>query len=325
MEFGLSTDFIADTPTALNYADVIVHVADKDSEKRLKAHKVVLAQSPYFHRIFQYVGNMPFVHVSFYTFHSSIVENAIKLLYGHKISILAKHSNKFCEFLKVLEVKYVKKDTKSDKNDTIRKSPADDNDGAQVEEKDSDEIAKEANERRRKAKSPENPPPTKVTKPTEETESESFDEDMDKWTATPHDRLDDIDFDVVLSAKKKTVYKCKHCNYKHNIFTKAEQHFIHKHQDPGNAPEVLKAATISHITGKQNFEMTKTQLQQDCDSFIAKYKLKSIVDDLRDHQKKVQNLDSKNLYPTLKSKKTSLITQLNAAIGVIENYLKGLK
>ena len=77
MEFKLSKKFSADSSTSEKYADVLIHVADKKTVKRFKAHKMILAQhSPYFDRIFEFTENSPLIHICFAT-HPANVENAM--------------------------------------------------------------------------------------------------------------------------------------------------------------------------------------------------------------------------------------------------------
>jgi hypothetical protein len=114
MKFELRNPFSSSGPISDKYADVCLHVGDK--EKRIKAHKLILAyHSPYFDRIFQCSGNIPIIHVCFPAVHPETVENAIKLMYGNSINVLSKYSKKFSEFLRSLEVNYDKgKMTESD-------------------------------------------------------------------------------------------------------------------------------------------------------------------------------------------------------------------
>ena len=334
MEFMINSVFSADSPTSLKYADVIVHVADTGAGKRFKAHKMVLAQySPYFDRIFQYVGNMPFVHVCFHTYHPSIVENAIKLLYGHPVEILAKYSKKFCEFLKVLEVEYrteTIKEIDGKKNISATVVPntvaVDFNQKNLESDKSEDEIEKRNNDRRRKANFPEKQPPEKERRKesTYQKPSNSSRQSYDKWTETTEERLNEIDFDVIITEAGGKIYKCQHCENIQKTFFYAEKHFTTKHQDPGDAPKILKEASIFATSAKSTFADFKNQINQGCNMLLAKNTLLGLVEDLREHMDKLESLEDKKLYRNLKQKKSDFISQLGNVIQTIEYYLEGL-
>ena len=107
MDFNLKRKLVADNSTAKKYSDVLVHVAFKDTVKRFKAHKFVLAQhSKYFDNIFLCNDNMPLVHICFSSVHPDIVENTLKVMYGYQVHILEKHLGRFKGFLDTLAIDY---------------------------------------------------------------------------------------------------------------------------------------------------------------------------------------------------------------------------
>ena len=107
MDFNLKNNLVADSSTANKYSDVLVHVAFKDTVKRFKAHKFVLAQhSKYFDNIFLCNDNMPLVHICFSSVHPDIVENTLKVMYGYQIHVLEKHIARFKGFLDTLAIDY---------------------------------------------------------------------------------------------------------------------------------------------------------------------------------------------------------------------------
>ena len=323
MKFNLSSEFSANSTISQKYADVIIHVADKGAGRRFKAHKLVLADnSPYFDRVFQYVGNMPFVHVCFYTYHPSIVENAVKLLYGHQIEILEKHSSKFREFLKVLEVNF-----KEERLEIPKKQTAEG-----VVETDKVDEPQSMSENT----SPEKPPPAKIPK-LNKSKSKSLSPEIDlpaqtephyiedKWTETTDERLDEIDFEVVINTvdgKTKKFYKCKHCEYiPGNVFGYAEQHFVDNHQNSDEAKEVVMA-TISYQTkAVQEFRDLKKRLEQGESKSIIHPNLVSLVEELETHKNKIDKLHEKDLFPTLRNKKKQLISKLGNIMKEIQKYL----
>ena len=95
----------------------------------------------------------------------------------------------------------------------------------------------------------------------------------DKKTVTTEDRLADIDFEVIVTNDKSKVYKCSHCEETRIELAAAEKHFILKHQDCGNAPEVLERAIKNYKASQNNFEDIKKQIKNSCNLDLAKNKL----------------------------------------------------
>ena len=306
MEFKLSKKFSADSPTSEKYADVLIHVAEKKTVKRFKAHKMILAQhSPYFDRIFEFSENIPLVHICFSATHPANVENAMKLMYGNPIEIPEKYSKKFGEFLAMLELKYSKETVKkkeanqpNEKDQSFERVEV----RAYPEHLSSSSVFDVGDERstssqppkRKKSPSPEISNPKKIKKdaishkdttpelkkhgheiPGNKGSMEKGDhvEDGSKWTETTEDRLEDIDFEVDVTNDKRKVYKCCHCEETRIELAAAEKHFILKHQDCGNAPEVLEKAIKNYKTSQNNFEDIKKQIKNSCNLDLAKNKL----------------------------------------------------
>ena len=90
------------------YADVFIHIEDRTKQPScIKSNKVILAfHSPYFHRIFQSRENIQAVDFNFAGIHPSIINNAIKLMYGDCVDVLEKHFQRFSAFLKFLEIDF---------------------------------------------------------------------------------------------------------------------------------------------------------------------------------------------------------------------------
>lgn len=303
MEFKLSKKFSADSSTSEKYADVLIHVADKKTVKRFKAHKMILAQhSPYFDRIFEFTENSPLIHICFAT-HPANVENAMKLMYGNPIEIPEKYSKKFGEFLALLELKYSKAPLKATQPNEKERSFEHVEVCAYPEKLSLSYISEVVDERsilsqsekREKSPSPEISNPKKIKKdtishkdttpelkkkdeheiPGNRDSNEKGDHLVDgsKWTETTEDRLADIDFEVIVTNDKSKVYKCSHCEETRIELAAAEKHFILKHQDCGNAPEVLERAIKNYKASQNNFEDIKKQIKNSCNLDLAKNKL----------------------------------------------------
>ena len=97
--------------------------------------------------------------------------------------------------------------------------------------------------------------------------------EVDKWTETSEDRLDDVDFKIEIDGNKGKFYKCDHCDYVHNLFTEAEKHFIQKHQDCGNAPQIFEDAIKYYQRSSSSCTKIKEQLAGNCNKDLAKNKL----------------------------------------------------
>ena len=109
MKFKLNQKHLSFGAISEKYADVFIHIADKN--RIIKANKVILAfQSSYFDRIFQCRDNMQIVDVCFTSIHPTIVSDAMKIMYGEVIEVLDKYSKQFIAFLKLLELGYEKED-----------------------------------------------------------------------------------------------------------------------------------------------------------------------------------------------------------------------
>ena len=290
MDFNLKNNLVADSSTANKYSDVLVHVAFKDTVKRFKAHKFVLAQhSKYFDNIFLCNDNMPLVHICFSSVHPDIVENTLKVMYGYQIHVLEKHLARFKGFLDTLAIDYETvdvalrdedKETKIDPPKLVLPPPT--SAGLSV---DTVEQRAENNVPKRKKESPKTTDEKKkkleeATKTQQTTSSQMIIRKqldalpaIDKWTETSEDRLDDIDFKIEIDEKKGKFYKCDHCEYVHNLFTEAEKHFIHKHQDCGNAPQIFKDAIKYYQESSTSCAKIREQLAGNCNKALAKNKL----------------------------------------------------
>ena len=96
---------------------------------------------------------------------------------------------------------------------------------------------------------------------------------IDKWTETSEDRLNDVDFKVQIVANYGKIYKCDHCEFVHNLYTEAEKHFISKHQDCGDAPQISREAIEYYKKSCSSCEEIRLQLEGNCNKVLAKNKL----------------------------------------------------
>ena len=294
MNFNLKSQLVADTSTTKKYADVYVHVAFKDIVKRFKAHKFVLAQhSKYFDNIFLSNESMPLVHICFSSVHPDIVENTLKVMYGYQVEILEKHLSRFKGFLDSLTIDY----------ETIEVAVRDTNNEAKIAppqyilpppacvstpsvsaSADTVEQPAEVNMPKKRSQNPSKSTQDKKKKVEEATKTHQTTSMMiqkqlealpavDKWTETTEERLDDIDFKIEIYGNKGKFYKCDHCEYIHNLFTEAEKHFILKHQDCGNAPQIFEDAIKYYKKSSSSCTQIKEQMAGNCNKALAKNKL----------------------------------------------------
>ena len=321
MKFELRNPVLSSGPISDKYADVCLHVGDK--EKRIKAHKFILAyHSQYFDRIFQCSGNIPIIHVCFPAVHPETVENAIQLMYGNSIDVLAKYSKKFSEFLRLLEINYEKgqmtesvapKQTEVIAEELVKENVSSEEniDGKSIERQSVTTPESETTPNMPEAKRGDKtearlptkpskcePPATKKIKLQETNQpsesriqqeaqpsgskstkrrSEYFDP-KDNWTETTEttivEKLEGIDFKLKGSeANEHKEYKCNHCVDILTVFAAAEEHFISRHQNCGDAPKVLEMAIKYHKTALDRFAETRQELQKGCNQILANNQL----------------------------------------------------
>ena len=103
LSIGLITD---------QYADVYLHVEENSVHSLIKANKVILAfHSPYFHRVFQSRENIQTVDMGFVGVKTSVIRDAVKMIYGQSIEVLEKHIGRFSAFVKLLELDFEKSES----------------------------------------------------------------------------------------------------------------------------------------------------------------------------------------------------------------------
>ena len=89
------------------YAEVYIHLKEKNNSSFIKANKVILAfHSPYFHRIFQSRDNMQSVDFVFIGVGADVIRETISMMYGRTLNVSINEIAKFKMFFKMLEMDF---------------------------------------------------------------------------------------------------------------------------------------------------------------------------------------------------------------------------
>ena len=363
MKLKLKTSDLSLGSISDQYADVFIHIENKNKEHSLlKANKVILAShSPYFHRAFQSRENIQQVDFNFVGIHPMTIKDAIHLIYGKCVEILDKHFNRFCAFLRLLEIEYEistyrEADTPSQDQSVTETTVSDDTLEQipqtkeilptiwQAEDQVSCDIDRDLNQPMQSSKGPEVAPiamPSSsvpkdkktatfpsVPRPNtidEENDDEPF---PDNWTETPESRLyklKDIDFKVGKTFEKEHCeYVCLHCSLIVKAIALAENHYIHTHQNCDKEIKIMHETINYRILAIESFSKMKAQIRDGCNKVLAGSQLTTIAENLRSNITTLEEMEKKNLSPNMVRKRRDMMKAIGETASKIEDFVNRL-
>lgn len=239
-----------------NYVNVYIHC---EGNLTVEAHMVVLAQhSPFCHKYFQSRQGMQVADLFFVTLKHSVVNKAIKIIYGKSVDIEEPEFKRICSFLRILQVDFetaplaetniqnvaLERTFESQRPSTTT-SPLPQANPIHLVDKAHDVVDLD---RTFDSQSPD---------VQANSELNAMEMETDNWTVTTesHNRVLEIDHTAEASkTEKKMKYICKHCREICFAFHKAETHFFRIHLDMKPMHELMAKVERHHTSFCKEYE-----------------------------------------------------------------------
>ena len=218
-----------------HYVNVHIHC---EGNLTVEAHMVVLAQhSPFCHKYFQSRQGMQVADLFFVTLKHSVVNKAIKIIYGKSVDMEEPEFKRICSFLRILQVDFeiapvaetnitnvALERTFDGQSPSTTTSSLPQENPVHLDDKAHDVVDLD---RTFDSRSPD-------VQAISELNSMEMETETDNWTVTTesHNRVLEIDHTAEASkTEKKMKYICKHCREICFAFQRAETHYFRVHLD----------------------------------------------------------------------------------------------
>ena len=237
-QLKLKNDRLINDAVFKSYVNVYIHC---ENNSIVEGHMVILAQaSPFLHRFFQSRKNLMVADMFFTTVKQSIVEDALKLIYGKIVKVNQQELKRLSSFLNMLQIEFELVTSSIESNSSLdKKLPS------TFASPSSDHLAANKNtETKEPHYAPHDMNQGDDATPNSPIHKSAADIDIDfqSWTVTSESeaRVSKIDHTVFkFETSKRLHYKCIRCNKMSDAFRNAEKHFLNEHQDFTHVKEML--------------------------------------------------------------------------------------
>ena len=144
---------------------------------------------------------------------------------------------------------------------------------------------------------------------------------LEDFTETCDDELTKICHRKLSKVEGNKKYKCTKCGITWQYLHEADSHFLeHQHSDCKGARETIKKAEEERAKDyKSMSKIEKVWMKGDKKKLT--FLLSKIISNLRNHEFKVQSLQTKDMYTKLKSKREEVLSLLQRSIAKAEEML----
>ena len=298
------------------YVDVYIHCEDNSI---VEGHMVILAQqSPFCHRFFQSREGMKVADMFFTNLRHSVVESAVRIIYGKLVNVSKSDFKRVSSFLSMLQVQYQLVTTEQLEDESV--------DGEASNQ------ARHAANLDLTFKSPfsnfseDCPAEDSVAAPEKNLIAENVPNDinLDNWTVTTEDEERVKSIDHIMERNEllaRIQYKCAICNEISLALDNAKKHFETNHQDLSAEKELLikvQKERSSELTKFHGYiEISKTSF----DKILVQHELGLIFDHIENLISRLDNLQD-GLPRYLEFKKRDLMKLLGQDKKSVSDFIE---